>query len=115
MSRLTRGPPFSGAAVAFIGRRMATLLLLAFEVAPLRKDACNPPVQSREPCEPLQMGQKGGEVNCSVGFEGFAVQETSDLRRAAAAFHLDERVDSDRRAPSSFKQRSLQVRFAIET
>ena len=27
MSRLTRGPPFSGAAVAFIGRRMATLLL----------------------------------------------------------------------------------------
>jgi hypothetical protein len=30
---LVRGPPFSGAAVAFIGRRMATLLLLAFELA----------------------------------------------------------------------------------
>jgi hypothetical protein len=30
---LVRGPPFSGAAVAFIGRRMATLLLLAFEFA----------------------------------------------------------------------------------
>jgi hypothetical protein len=28
-----RGPPFSGAAVAFIGRRMATLLFLALEVA----------------------------------------------------------------------------------
>src|SRR5664279_248976 len=26
MSRLTRGPPFSGAAVDFMGRRMATLL-----------------------------------------------------------------------------------------
>jgi hypothetical protein len=33
MSRLVRGPPFSGAAVAFIGRRIATLLMLAFEIA----------------------------------------------------------------------------------
>jgi hypothetical protein len=59
---------------------MSTLLLLAFEVAPLRKDACNPPVQSHEPCGFQQMGQKGGEVNCSVGF---AAQETPGLRSAS--------------------------------
>src|SRR5580658_8295018 len=113
MSRLTRGPPFSGAAVAFIGRRMSTLLLLAFEVAPLSKDACNPPVQSPEPCGPSQMGQKGGEVNCSGGF---ATQETPDLRPASELapivvslrhpsanncrykFHSQSRVDKWRRA-----------------
>jgi hypothetical protein len=47
---------------------MSTLLLLAFEVAPLSKDACDPPVQSHEPYGLSQMGQKRGEVNCSLGF-----------------------------------------------
>src|SRR6201995_232272 len=34
MSRLGRGPPFSGAAVAFIGRRIATLLLFVLKISP---------------------------------------------------------------------------------
>src|ERR1700733_757625 len=63
ISRLVRGPPFSGAAVAFIGRRMATLLLLAFEIAPPLRDARNPSDQSHKPCGRLEMGQKGHEVN----------------------------------------------------
>ena len=42
---------------------MATLLLLAFEDAPLLKDARNPPDQSHQLCGPLDMGQKGREVN----------------------------------------------------
>jgi hypothetical protein len=46
MSLLVRGPSFSGCAVAFIGRRMATLLSLLFEFAPPQKDARKQPVQS---------------------------------------------------------------------
>src|SRR5271166_6785527 len=60
MSRLTRGPPFSGAAVAFIGRRMATLLLFVWTAPHGRTETSR-----SEPrlCGPLQMGQKRGEVN----------------------------------------------------
>ena len=47
---------------------MATLLLLAFEVAPPFKDARDPPDQSHEPCGFLEMGQKGREVNRRKAF-----------------------------------------------
>jgi hypothetical protein len=42
---------------------MATLLLLAFEIAPPLRDARNPSDQSHKPCGRLEMGQKGHEVN----------------------------------------------------
>src|ERR1700722_1040831 len=51
ISRLVRGPPFSGAAVAFIGRRMATLLLLAFEVAPPLRTHATPPIRAISPAD----------------------------------------------------------------
>jgi hypothetical protein len=49
---LVRGPPFSGAAVAFIGRRIATLLLFVFEVAPPFTDArVIPPTRAISPAD----------------------------------------------------------------
>ena len=63
MSRLVRGPSFSGCAVAFIGRRMATLLLLAFQIRAASEDARKPPVQNHRLYGCLEMGQKGHEVN----------------------------------------------------
>src|SRR6185312_13739575 len=62
MSRLTRGPPFSGAAVAFMGRRMATLLLLAFEVC-AHQGRTPTPRSEHELCGGLEMGENEREVN----------------------------------------------------
>src|ERR1700722_6100680 len=60
ISRLVRGPPFSGAAVAFIGRRIATLLLLAFEVAPPFMDArVIPPTRAISPADFKKWVRKG--------------------------------------------------------
>jgi hypothetical protein len=47
-----RGPPFSGAAVAFIGRRIATLLLLAFKVAPPFRTHAIPPTKAISLADP---------------------------------------------------------------
>src|SRR5579863_8623331 len=92
MSRLVRGPPFSGAAVAFIGRRIATLLLLAFEDAPLPKDARNPPAQSRA----LRIIRDGSERGRSQSLTGSKRVSgfLSALRHSSLAHVFDDALAS---------------------
>src|SRR5271155_3776122 len=101
MSRLVRGPSFSGCAVAFMGRRMATLLLLAFESAPPLKTHANPPYRAMGPEDRYRWVRKGAKSIVGGG-RGADTKRDSGSRSFLRQPRLPEALEHGRKVRRMF-------------